>query len=86
VRVGCREVEAGHRVTLEVDLHENGGFVTEYAGVVTWIDHDRLGRYERPRAPIGILHEHLTLHEKSHVCMHAQRRADSRSEVDTRPA
>ena len=80
-----REVEASDGVPLEIDLHEDGSFVAENTSVVPGVDQDRLRRDERHRAPVGILDEHLTLHEKAHVGMHTQRGTYGRTQVG-RPA
>lgn len=80
-----REVEASHGVTLEINLYKDGSFVAEHTSVVSRVDQDRLRRDERHRAPVGILDEHLTLYQKTHVGMHTQRGTYGRTQVG-RPA
>ena len=43
-------------VALEVDLHEDGGLVTEHTRIMPGIHQYRLGCDERDRATVGILH------------------------------
>jgi hypothetical protein len=85
VRVRRRNVEASDGVAFEIDLNENCGLVTEYAGIVAWFDDDGLWCHERRGATIGILDAHLALYEEADVRVHAQRRTNGRPDV-RRPA
>jgi|ERR1051326_3230655 hypothetical protein len=72
VAVAVGHAQAADRVTLEVELDQDGWLVTDNPSVMTGLNRDNLRRRKFQRAAIGILNVDLAAREKSDVSMHAK--------------